>query len=89
MVHKKLKNIAVYCNLCTKEISAKIASGILIDKIRKMNELMNIPPITCIEEKDIDKMAKYALAEANPLYPVPRIMDLEEIKAYYYKLMEN
>lgn len=67
MVHKKLKNISVYCNLCTKEISAKIASGILIDKIRKMNELMNIPPITCIEEKDISKMESYDFKEANRL----------------------
>lgn len=54
-----------------------------------MNELMNIPPITCIEEKDISKMESYAFKEANPLYPVPRIMDLKEIKSYYHKLMEN
>ena len=88
-VYKKLKELAVYCNLCAENTSTKMASEILIGKIRKMNKDMNIPTLTCIEEKDIDKMAKYALAEANPLYPVPRIMDLEEIKAYYYKLMEN
>ena len=54
-----------------------------------MNELMNIPPITCIEEKDISKMVSYAFKETNPLYPVPRIMGLKEIKSYYHKLMEE
>ena len=47
-----------------------------IGEIRAMNRRMNIP--TCfdfIREKDIPQMIQWALAEANPVYPVPVVYD--------------
>ena len=50
-----------------------------IQAIRDMNARMNIPDkIDKIQEKDIETIAKRACKEANPLYPVPRIMDLDD-----------
>lgn len=31
-------------------------------------------------------MAAYAAREANPLYPVPRLMDAKELERFYYKV---
>ena len=53
-----------------------------------MNTRMNIPDkIDKIQEKDIETIAKRACKEANPLYPVPRIMDLDDCIAIIHRLM--
>ena len=33
------------------------------------------------------KLAHYADKEANPLYPVPKLMDASELEKFYYMLM--
>lgn len=40
-----------------------------------------------IQETDIPKLAHYADKEANPLYPVPKLMDASELEKFYYMLM--
>ena len=32
---------------------------------------------------------RYAAQEANPLYPVPRLMDAGELETFYYKAAER
>ena len=45
---------------------------------------MQIPTkLDCIEREDIPYMATLADKEANPLYPVPRLMDKAELEALY------
>jgi alcohol dehydrogenase class IV len=47
-----------------------------IAEIRAMNKRMGIPKgFDFIQEKDIPQMITWALAEANPIYPVPVIFD--------------
>ena len=59
-----------------------------IQAIRDMNARMNIPDkIEKIQEKDIETIAKRACKEANPLYPVPKIMDLDDCIAIIHRLM--
>ena len=59
-----------------------------IQAIRDMNARMNIPDkIEKIQEKDIETIAKRACKVANPLYPVPRIMDLDDCIAIIHRLM--
>ena len=41
-----------------------------------------------IREEDIQKLAHYADKEANPLYPVPVLMDAKELEKFYHLLME-
>ena len=46
----------------------------------------------CIDEirkEDIPELSKYADKEANPLYPVPVLMNAEELEKFYYMLMEK
>ena len=42
-----------------------------------------------IQETDIPKLAHYADKEANPLYPVPVLMNGAELEPFYYMLMEE
>ncbi len=55
-----------------------------IDRIRSMNREMGIPArIDAIKEADVPLMVSRALAEANPLYPVPRILGRAEVSELY------
>ena len=41
-----------------------------------------------IDPADIPELARYAAREANPLYPVPVLMDAKELEKFYYLVME-
>ena len=58
-----------------------------IQAVRDMNAYMGIPEYIkadTIKDEDIPTMVKRALKEANPLYPVPKFMGVEEMTAMYY-----
>ena len=58
-----------------------------IAEIRAMNRRMGIPEkLEGIREDDIDMLAKRAAREANPLYPVPKIMRRDQLKEIYYQI---
>ena len=60
-----------------------------IAAIRKLNADMGIPDkFEQIKDEDIQLIAERALMEGNPLYPVPRIMNIEECKALIKKLQK-
>ena len=53
-----------------------------------MNARMNIPDkIEKIQEKDIETIAKARMQRGKSLYPVPRIMDLDDCIAIIHRLM--
>lgn len=55
-----------------------------------MNQRMNIPQtLEGIREEDIPHLAQYAAKEANPLYPVPRLLDAEALEVFYYKAADR
>ena len=61
-----------------------------IEKIKEMNREMNIPEkLSGIKEEDIPILAEIADKEANPLYPVPKLMDKYELRQFYYSVMEE
>ena len=45
--------------------------------------------ISEIRETDMPKLAHYADKEANPLYPVPVLMNASEREPFYYMLMKG
>ena len=50
---------------------------------------MGIPDtLTGIRKEDIAQMAKHAAKEANPLYPVPVLMDAKELERFYFKVAD-
>lgn len=88
-IHKKLHALAVEANIASKEDSHEEAAQKFIDAIKDMKKRFGIgDTIKEIREEDIPKLAHYADKEANPLYPVPVLMDANELEKFYHLLME-
>ena len=88
--HKKLSYLATEVGVAEKGDRRDVAAEKFIDAIKEMNSRMNIP--TFFEEilaEDIKEMARHAAKEANPLYPVPRLMNASELEKIYYSVMQN
>lgn len=87
-IHHKLKDLAISAGICDKNISAKEASGLFIQSIKDLNKSMGIgDKIADVKKDDIEKLSYYANAEANPIYPVPVLMDRKELEQFYYNLI--
>lgn len=81
--HKPLAKLADVAGLNTSGLNDEQKANLFIAKIKEFNAKMNIPEkFDFIKEEDIPIIAKRALKEANPLYPVPKIMNLEECKSF-------
>ena len=88
--HRKYKDIAVAMNLADKNTPEAEAAQLLIAQIRRMNAAMGIPDkLPRIRKEDIPKLAQYADQEANPLYPVPKLMNATELEQFYHAVMEE
>lgn len=67
----------------------KAGADKFIAAVWEMNKRMNIPEkLKGIKKEDILKMAKHAAKEANPLYPVPKLMTAKELEMFYYKVAD-
>lgn len=88
-IYKKGKKLAVAMRIVGKDTPENVATQSLIDWIVKANEHMNIPnKLKGIAVQDIPELAKYADKEANPLYPVPKLMDAHALEQFYYDVKE-
>ena len=74
-VHEKLAHLAELTGVKTDGTDAEKAEA-FIREVRAMNRRMGIPTgFDHIREEDIPQMITWALAEANPVYPVPVVYD--------------
>lgn len=88
-VHKPLAKLAQLISIVPAGASDAEAADAFIKWVDDMNESMGIPKyIEGIQEKDIPQMAINADAEANPLYPVPKEMDVDEL-AHMFRVVGN
>lgn len=89
-VHKKLHALAVAAGIAAETDTPKDGADCFITAIRVLNGRLGIPAtIKGIQEKDIPGLAKLAAKEANPLYPVPKLMDAKALERFYYDVMEK
>lgn len=87
-IDKKLHKLAIAAGLADKNTPDHEAAELFIQAIEEMKERFGIVNIVKeIQETDIPKLAHYADKEANPLYPVPKLMDASELEKFYYMLM--
>ena len=71
-----------------KETPEEEAALNFIQAVKDMKTRFGIgDTIPEIQEEDIPKLSHYADKEANPLYPVPILMDAQELEKFYYMLM--
>ena len=85
--HKKLHRLGVAAGVCSENDSDEVGAKKFIEAIKALNAKMNIPDkITGIKKEDISEMARHAEKEANPLYPVPKLMTRKELEGFYYTI---
>lgn len=83
-IHKKLKDLAIVTGLATKDTPDDLAARRFIEAIKVLKRQFKIgDSFSQIQEEDIPKLAAYADKEANPLYPVPVLMDAKELEVFY------
>lgn len=87
-VYKKLHDLADAAGVCLDSDTHEVAAKKFIQAIRDLNKYMGIPEtFDTIREEDIPHMVSYAEKEANPLYPVPVLMDKNELEYFYRAVM--
>ena len=87
--YKKLHELGCVAGVCDETDSYKSGAGKFVEAIRRLNESMNIPrTLKGIEKQDIPMMAAHADQEANPLYPVPKLMNKKQLEKFYYQVAD-
>lgn len=85
--HKPLAKLADIVGVADSRDTEAIKALKFIDAIEALNEAMGIPKkFDCIQERDIPLMVSRAHKEANPLYPVPKILSKKQLKQLYYAI---
>lgn len=89
-LEKKLYHLALAAHAAEKDTPYGQAAAQFIQAVKAMKKRFQIgDTVKEIKEEDIAKLARYADKEANPLYPVPVLMDAKELEPFYYQLMEK
>lgn len=80
----RLADLSRMAGVAPANASDSAAAAAFIGWIDRMNAALEIPKyVTGIRHSDIPQMAAHADAEANPLYPVPLLMDRLELEHMY------
>lgn len=88
-VHKKLYQLGLAAGVCSEKDSYASGAQKFIRAIKALNARMQIPDtLSDIKKEDIPLLAKHAEREANPLYPVPRLMTQAELASLYYQIAD-
>ncbi len=85
--HKKLHRLAIAIGVSKKNDTPSVGAERMIEAIGELHRRLGLP--TALEElqpEDFSLIAEHAAREANPLYPVPKLMDAEELKEIYFKI---
>lgn len=89
-VHARLAKLAEAAGLEVGGMGQAQAAAAFIEAIRRLNHDLGLPEaFSFIRREDIPQMVKWALAEANPWYPVPRIFGKHEITAIIERVMQK
>ena len=87
-VHKPLAELAQLVGITSPQQTTAEKAKVFIEAIKQLNRDMQIPnKIEGIVNRDIPVMVERALKEANPLYPVPKIMNKDEM-FYIYQIIQ-
>ena len=88
--HKKLHRLAIAIGVSTSDDSHELGASKFIEAVERLNEKMNIPTaLTGIDPEDVPSLSAHAEHEANPLYPVPKLMTKHELAKIYHKIIRD
>lgn len=88
-VYEKLRQLALAAGVADPSDSAETAAKAFISAIWQMQKDFGVGnKIQGIKMRDIPRLSRLADKEANPLYPVPVLMNAQELEKFYYDIME-
>lgn len=88
-VYKKLHRLGIAAGVATVEDAPMTGAIKFINAVKTLNASMNIPEkLPGIQKEDIPSLAKHAVREANPLYPVPKLMNVRQLEQFYYMVAD-
>ena len=88
-VYKKSHKLGIAAGVCNENDSHKDGAEKFIRAVKELNAKMGIPEkLSGIKKEDIPVMARHAEREANPLYPVPKLMTEQELEEFYYQVAD-
>lgn len=88
--HKKLHRLGIAASVCTSNVSHAEGAAAFVAAIRERNVRYGIgTTIPTLKREDIPVLARYADREANPLYPVPRLMTAHKLEKFYHAISEK
>lgn len=85
---KKLARLARASKIC-EDVSDMVAAEAFISKIELLNRALGIPETVPLSKADIPELARRTDREANPLYPVPRLLDESELGEIFQNIGET
>lgn len=86
-VEQPLAELADVVHMAEPNDSMASKAKKFIQAVKKMNEDMGIPTtIKEIKDADIPILVQRSLAEANPLYPVPKILNAHDMTKLYHQI---
>ncbi len=90
--HKRLAKLARMVGVATKEDSNQVASDKFIYAIEQLNAQLNIPNkfsnVQGYQREHIVELAAHAEKEANPLYPVPKLLTAKQLADIYLAVLD-
>lgn len=90
--HKRLAKLARLVGIATSADSNEVASNKFICAVEQLNADLGIPKklkIDGLESWHLSKLAIHAEKEANPLYPVPKLMSAQQLVKIYFDAIED
>ena len=88
-VYNKLHRLGIAAGVASASDTPADGAAKFIRAVRELNARMNIPQkLEGIRTEDIPALARHAAKEANPLYPVPKLMTAKELEQFYQMIGE-
>ena len=91
-VHKRLAKLARLVGIANEGDTNEVASNKFISAIEELNAQLGIPAklkIDGLESWHLSNLAIHAEKEANPTYPVPKLMTSQELLGIYFQALED
>ncbi|MDO5345868.1 MAG: iron-containing alcohol dehydrogenase [Lachnospiraceae bacterium] len=83
--HKKLHELAKAAGLCDGSESHEEGAKRFIQAVQDMKQEYHLEDSSIrVAARDIPRLSYFASKEANPLYPVPKLMNRKELEQFYY-----
>jgi len=89
-IYRQLAELSAAAGIAGSFASEKEKAEAFITAVRLLNAKMGIPQkLIDLKHIDIPDFIRLALKEANPLYPVPKIFDKQDMEKIYLLILEE